>query len=89
MSFQETGIAAVVCAAYEAAWQEFLKLPGLTPDEKSRGPNQLRWYIRLMTAVGERDPSKIARSALGMMRQYDQISRSKARIGLHISPAQR
>lgn len=35
--------------------------------------NQLRWYIRLMITVGERDPSKIAKSALGMTRQYEQI----------------
>ena len=34
-----------------------------------------------MTAVGERDPSKIARSALGMTRQYEQITRSKSRVG--------
>jgi len=27
--------------------------------------------------VGERDPSKIAKSALGMIREYEQIMRSK------------
>ena len=80
MSIQETGIAPVCCAAYEAAWQEFVKLPDLTPEEKRKGPDQLRWYIRLLTAVGERDPSKIAMSALCMMRQYEQIARSRARV---------
>jgi hypothetical protein len=86
MSIQETGIAPVARAAYESAWQEFVKLRGLTPDERRRGPNQLRWYIRLMTAVGERDPLKIATSALCMMRQYEQITRSKARVANELSP---
>jgi hypothetical protein len=80
MPIQETGIPPVGSVAYEAAWQEFVKLTGLTADEKRRGPDQLRWYIRLLTAVGERDPSKIAMSALCMMRQYEQIARSKARV---------
>jgi hypothetical protein len=35
-----------------------------------------------MAAVGERDPIKIAKSALGMMREYEQIVRSKARVTL-------
>ena len=33
-----------------------------------------------MTDMGERDPSKIARLALGMTRQYEQITRSEARV---------
>ena len=85
MSEQETGIAPVAYAAYEAAWQEFMQLPGLTPDEKRHGPNQLRWYIHLMTEIGERDPSKIATSALGMMRQYEQVTRSKGRLAQEVS----
>jgi hypothetical protein len=35
-----------------------------------------------MAEVGERDPSKIAKSALGLMRQDEQIMRSKVRVVL-------
>ena len=67
-------------SSYEAAWREFCSLPGLTPDEKMNGPDKLRWYIQVMTEVGERDPSKIAKAAIGMMREYEQILQSKARL---------
>ena len=67
-------------SSYEAAWREFCSLPGLTPDEKVNGPNMLHWYIQVMIEVGERDPSKIAKAAIGMMREYEQILRSKARL---------
>ena len=80
MSVQETGTAEIIRAAYDVAWREFTALRGLTPDEKMNGPNKLRWYIHIMTEVGERNPVKIARSALGMMREYEQITRSKARL---------
>lgn len=75
-------------SAYELAWQEFINFAGLSVDERRTGTNQLRWYI-LMIAVGERDPSKIARSALGMTRQYEQITRSKSRVGPSIYSARR
>jgi hypothetical protein len=89
MSLQQSASADVARAAYEIAWQEFINLTGLSADERRTGPNQLRWYIRLMTAVGERDPSKIARSALSMTRQYKQIKRSEARVALNTPPAAR
>lgn len=79
----------VARVAYEAAWQEFIGLSDLTREEIRTGLNQLRRYIRLMTEVGERDPSKIARSALAMTRQYEQITRSKARIAPMIVPVER
>jgi hypothetical protein len=79
--------AEVTHSAYEIAWQEFINLTGF--DERRTGTNQLRWYIRLMIAVGERDPSKIAKSALGMTRQYEQIARSKSRVGPNIYQARR
>ena len=44
----------------------------MTPDEKVSGPDRLRWYIQVMVEVGERDPSKIARAAIGMLREYEQ-----------------
>jgi hypothetical protein len=33
-----------------------------------------------MVEVGERDPSKIARAAIGMLREYEQVLRSQARV---------
>ena len=65
--------------AYEVAWDEFSALRGLTPDEKTSGPNKLRWFIHVLAEVGERDPRKIAKAAMGMLREYEQILRSKAR----------
>ncbi|MFZ1186272.1 MAG: hypothetical protein WAO14_23310 [Pseudolabrys sp.] len=80
--------AEITHSAYELAWQEFINFAGLSVDERRTGTNQLRWYI-LMIAVGERDPSKIARSALGMTRQYEQITRSKSLVGPSIYSARR
>jgi hypothetical protein len=80
MTAMENGAADLVRSSYEIAWQEYCSLPGLTPDEKISGPNKLRWYIQVMAEVGERDPSKIAKFALGMIREYEQIMRSKARV---------
>jgi hypothetical protein len=74
----------VVRAAYRLAWGPFAALIELTPHEKLHGPEKLRDYIEVLVSSGERDPEKIARSALGLMRQYEQIHRSYARI---ISPS--
>ena len=82
MTTKENGTTDLVCSSYEIAWQEYSTLPGLTPDEHMFGPDRLRSYIQVMADVGERDPIKIARSALGMMRQYEQIVRSKAGVTL-------
>ena len=67
-------------SAYEIAWEEFRSAPAMTTDEKVSGPDRLRWYIQVMVEVGERDPSKIARAAIGMLREYEQILRSQARV---------
>jgi hypothetical protein len=82
MSEQKTGTTDIIRTAYAAAWQEYISLPGLTPDEKMNGPKKLRWYINVMADVGECDPKKIAMTALGMLREYEQIARSKARVGI-------
>jgi hypothetical protein len=74
-------------SAYRIAWEEFTRLPSLTPDEKEFGPNKLRRYIQVLVEVGERDPSKIARSALAMVRQYEQIIRSRARVAAACLPS--
>lgn len=73
----------VAYAAYETAWREFAQMRDLTPDERISGPHKLRSYIQLMMGAGERNPAKIAKSALGMMRQDEQISRSKARLAMN------
>ena len=46
--------------AYSIAWREFRKIETSTPDEITFAPRRLRWYVQIMTAVGERDPKKIA-----------------------------
>ena len=80
MTAKETGITDIKRAAYEIAWREHCSVPGLTPDERISGPEKLRSYIQVMADVGERDPSKIATNALGMMRQDEQKMRSKTRV---------
>jgi hypothetical protein len=52
----------------------------MTPDEKRAGPDRLHWYIEVMIETGERDPLKIAKASVGMLRQHEQIARSKARV---------
>jgi len=52
----------------------------MTPYEKRSGPNRLRWYIEVVIETGERDPSRIAKACIGMLREYEQIARSKARL---------
>jgi hypothetical protein len=73
-------LADITRSAYDIAWRDFSALPNLTPDEKASGPRRLYWYIRLMVEVGERDPAKIAKAAMGMLREYEQILRSQARV---------
>ena len=80
MSVLETGTVDIKRAAYELAWREFSCLQGLTPDEKISGPNKLRWYIQVVVEIGEQDPAKIASLALGMIREYEQVLRSKANL---------
>jgi len=70
--------------AYSIAWREFRKIKTSTPDEITFAPRRLRWYVQIMTVVGERDPKKIATAALGMLREYEQISRSRARVRRHV-----
>jgi hypothetical protein len=77
----ETGLDDLQREAYAIAWEEFSRTAGsMTPDEQMFGPNRLRWYIQILCEVGERDPAKVASGALGMLREYEQILRSRARI---------
>ena len=78
MTDRETNISELKSQAYAIAWSEFSKIDTTTPDEALYGPDRLRWYIKIMMEAGERDPQKIANAALGMLREYEQILRSKA-----------
>ncbi|HYP57435.1 MAG TPA: hypothetical protein VEQ35_04025 [Beijerinckia sp.] len=80
----EAGTSELADKAYSIAWREFRKIKTSTPDEITFAPRRLRWYVQIMTVVGERDPKKIATAALGMLRQYEQISRSRARVRRHV-----
>ena len=80
MSVLENDTEETVRVAYRIAWQEFILLPDLTPDEKMSGPSKLRHYIQILVLSGERDPKKIASSAMGLIREYEQIARSQARV---------
>jgi hypothetical protein len=69
----------IVRAAYWQAWKEFQGIPE-TPDERRSGPQRLQQQIRLLFDSGERDPDQIAAKALGLLREAEQIARSKARV---------
>ena len=70
----------IIRAAYANAWAKFKLIEGLSPDEKMYGADQLRYDIEILVASGERDEEKIATSALCMMREKEQVARSKAKI---------
>jgi len=84
MSNIEASTSELADKAYSIALREFRKTKTSTPDEITFAPRRLRWYVQVMTVVGERDPKKIATAALGMLRQYEQISRSRARVRRHV-----
>ena len=70
----------IIRAAYGQAWVKFNLLPDLTPDEKKYGSGQLRYDIEILVANGERDAEKIANAALCLIREKEQVARSKARV---------
>lgn len=80
MTARESEITTIKREAYSLAWREFCALPSLSPDEKASGPKLLSSYVEIMAEAGERDPSKIARAAIAMLREYEQILRSKAHL---------
>jgi hypothetical protein len=85
MTFIRQKFKALEAAAYETAWLQFNSFGGLTPDEKAAGPRKLQEYIRMMIQAGERDAEKISQMALGLLRQQEQISRSKAVIEMSVN----
>lgn len=69
----------IVRAAYWLAWNEFRHI-AQTPDEKRSGPQRLQQHIRRLVEDGAREPDQIAAKALGLLREAEQIARSKARV---------
>ena len=67
-------------SAYEIAWENLNASTFLTQDERLSAPQKIREYIDALVSSGERDPNKIARSALGLIREFEQIHRSEARV---------
>jgi hypothetical protein len=52
----------------------------LSAEEMAAAPAKIREYIDALVSSGERDPEKIARTAVCLVREYEQISRSVARV---------
>jgi hypothetical protein len=71
---------AMARAAYAIAWKSFVTFTRLTQDEKESAPRKLSQFIDALINGGERDPEKVAQSALGLLREYEQICRSQARV---------
>ena len=53
---------------------------GLTDVEKASAPAKIREYIDALVSSGERDPEKIAHTSVCLVREYEQIARSAARV---------
>jgi hypothetical protein len=81
MSVLEFNIQEIGRSAYEMAWRRYTESSHLSPDERENAPAKLHNYVRALVDAGERDPNKIAISVLGLMRQNEQITQSKARLG--------
>jgi hypothetical protein len=73
-------------AAYVIAWRTFNDSKDLTPDERTTGHTRIRNLIKEIVQAGGTDPTAVAEAALGLLRQNEQISRSKARVGAFSRP---
>jgi hypothetical protein len=80
MSNIETDDISVAKSAYAIAWKSFRTFARLSRDEKESAPKKLREYIDVLVNSGERDAEKVAQSALGLIREHEQIARSFARL---------
>jgi hypothetical protein len=65
-------------AAYEIAWSILCESKGLTPDERRIGNGRLRSVIEGLVKTGQNDLEVIADTALGHIRQEEQIAGSDA-----------
>jgi hypothetical protein len=85
MSVVEHQAEDISLAAYNQAWSLLTGGGGLTPEEKADAPEKLRDYIGALVSAGETNPDKIARCAIGLVRQYEQILRSYSAIASPLS----
>lgn len=69
----------IVRAAFWLAWKE-LQLISQTADERRSSAQSLQRYIRVLVDAGEHDTGEIVVKALGLLRQSEQIARSRARV---------
>jgi hypothetical protein len=67
--------------SFELAWRDCISLLNLTPEEKQGGAEKLREFIQNVSYSGEGNPHKIAKAALSLLREYEQIERSRAQLG--------
>lgn len=79
---QTASTATIAQCAYDIAWKNFVEIRDFTSSESAKGPNQLRLYVNMLVVADQCDPVKIAASALGMVREYDQIARSRERLAI-------
>jgi hypothetical protein len=75
MSVPSNDLDRLAAVAYAMAWPEY----SWTRNFALARPEELRDYIRMMIQTGENDAEKITSLVLGMVRQQEQINRSKAR----------
>lgn len=80
MSNVKTDDKAIVEASFAIAWKSFRAFVRLSQNENASAPRKLRQYIDALVVSGQRDSEKIAQSALGLLREYEQIARSRSRI---------
>lgn len=66
--------------AYAIAWKSFVAFAWLTPGGKESASRKLQEYIDVLVSSGERGTERIAQSALGLLREYEQIMQSTARV---------
>jgi hypothetical protein len=79
MSVYESENVIIARAAYELGSRQLQLIEPLTPSEKASCPQKLKQYIEILVACGEQNPEKIAHCAIGLVREYEQIARSRAR----------
>jgi hypothetical protein len=80
MPYVASDIKALAEVSYAIAWKSFTTFVHLSPRGKRSASQKLREYIDVLVTTGERDPEKIGQASLGLLREYEQIIRSQARV---------
>lgn len=71
--------------AHDVARKDLTSFTQLSADEIA-APSKFRQYIEVLVSSGESISEKIAKCALGMIREYNQIARSVARVSPRLAP---